>query len=805
MNVKTVLLKIVGDPDDARRKLAEVTDDLRSFGALDVAAKADIKTEAVQAKLDDLKAKLARYAAQEPTARVKIAMGRTLEQIDRLELKLKELDHTHVEPKISIDRNSLQKGAAGLLSGVLGGLGNLPAIGGIFSGLAGGASSLGEAGAAGAAGLATLGAAGAALLGGLLLLLPVIVALGASLISAAAGAGVLALAFGAAMLGPIVLVGVAIAKVVSIFQALGDEEKQNASRTAAVQAAAQQRAAAQDQLAAALQNVADQAKAAQQAEQDAKRAIPRDQLGVDQARLSIRQARDELRKFRQETGTAGNGFDDIFRKFTDVSFHGNAGAELATKTKGGLSEDDQVKLQQLILNQRSSVLSLSDALQKLQADRQTEADFAKKGIRAYAPYESALQQVAGAQRAVATATRATNKAQADQEKGLSTLTPHERKIADVLRGIKGSLEKTFGPAVDAVLSGIVRGIGAVTAALGTPKIRRALLDLGRTIGGALAQIGRFFSSPAAQVAIFSFLTAARRLVVPLSKLFEAFAKVLGNVAKDALPKLINGVKRFAADVTVWAKHHGGAKQLQGTVSGLIDSFKDWVTIIKGISLILLAFLRGSKKDGDSFAGTLGEVLVKWGKFLNTKKGQQGIISFFDSVKRLIKDAITELEHLIKLWQTVSKVTGGVKNLSNGSASDLPLIGTPLKFFGSLAKLIGGHSTGGYIGGTGSGDIVPSMLEPGEFVLRKSAVRMLGLDNLHALNAGIMTSIGAAIPAPAQLSIAGGVPAVSGAGQGPRVDHQENHVHIRTPAGALPDGRYLGAQLERELARMGRGS
>ena len=42
-------------------------------------------------------------------------------------------------------------------------------------------------------------------------------------------------------------------------------------------------------------------------------------------------------------------------------------------------------------------------------------------------------------------------------------------------------------------------------------------------------------------------------------------------------------------------------------------------------------------------------------------------------------------------------------------------------------------TSGKVGGSGSGDIIPAMLEPGEFVLRKSAVNALGTETVSRLN------------------------------------------------------------------------
>lgn len=45
----------------------------------------------------------------------------------------------------------------------------------------------------------------------------------------------------------------------------------------------------------------------------------------------------------------------------------------------------------------------------------------------------------------------------------------------------------------------------------------------------------------------------------------------------------------------------------------------------------------------------------------------------------------------------------------------------------------GFARGGPVSGVGNGDTVPAMLEPGEFVLRKSAVQNIGVSNLHRVN------------------------------------------------------------------------
>lgn len=53
--------------------------------------------------------------------------------------------------------------------------------------------------------------------------------------------------------------------------------------------------------------------------------------------------------------------------------------------------------------------------------------------------------------------------------------------------------------------------------------------------------------------------------------------------------------------------------------------------------------------------------------------------------------------------------------------------------GGLAGRRRGFASGGLVPGSGSGDTVPAMLTPGEFVIRKSSVAKLGVQNLHSMN------------------------------------------------------------------------
>ena len=64
----------------------------------------------------------------------------------------------------------------------------------------------------------------------------------------------------------------------------------------------------------------------------------------------------------------------------------------------------------------------------------------------------------------------------------------------------------------------------------------------------------------------------------------------------------------------------------------------------------------------------------------------------------------------------------------GEAAQIPMI--PMADARDGVKM----QEGGVVPGTGSGDIVPALLEPGEFVMSKGAVEQIGTDNLKAMNA-----------------------------------------------------------------------
>ncbi|MBU2060476.1 MAG: phage tail tape measure protein, partial [Bacteroidetes bacterium] len=112
------------------------------------------------------------------------------------------------------------------------------------------------------------------------------------------------------------------------------------------------------------------------------------------------------------------------------------------------------------------------------------------------------------------------------------------------------------------------------------------------------------------------------------------------------------------------------------------------------------------------------------------------------IRTIVAD--TSFKSLIKLGL---KMAGALTKVTEALLPLLPLfvafasiaIGKSISpyFQGVKNKImgVGHHAEGGFISGTGNQDTVPAMLTPGEFVIRKDAVKSIGVGNLARMNRG----------------------------------------------------------------------
>lgn len=121
---RDILLRLTGDPSDARRALDDVTDDLTKFDRIQAEARADIEIAGAKAKLERLQDQLVRLSRQEATPAVQIKAASTVRQIEKIEADLKRLDgkKANVEITETTSRRGDGDGStSGLGAGAVGG------------------------------------------------------------------------------------------------------------------------------------------------------------------------------------------------------------------------------------------------------------------------------------------------------------------------------------------------------------------------------------------------------------------------------------------------------------------------------------------------------------------------------------------------------------------------------------------------------------------------------------------------------------------------------------------------------------
>jgi hypothetical protein len=208
------------------------------------------------------------------------------------------------------------------------------------------------------------------------------------------------------------------------------------------------------------------------------------------------------------------------------------------------------------------------------------------------------------------------------------------------------------------------------------------------------------------------ITAQKSLANQLAKVREQFLALIRDIGKSqsfqALFKIVTGLA-------------------SGLIS-LAGAFKPILPIlaimgaVKGVSAIRQfgsGFMGGISRGGGArgVGSNVGETLSG----AKDKERDEATSRASDAIRentsalKLLTDATNKLStSVIKLDDSIRSRPSGTAGLNSG--------GIVRKF-----------ARGGLVPGSGNGDTVPAMLEPGEFVIRKKAVETLGASSLHKMN------------------------------------------------------------------------
>jgi hypothetical protein len=689
-------------------KVAGAETKVRDFGRLSAQAKIDLQITVAEGKLDALKAKLAELEKQPHSVDIDAKTAGVLLNIEKVKAELDTLRNKTVEVKVDVDRNSLRN-AASNIKGVFEG-GAFGVLKSPFTGIVDFAKQAGSAiqqafssatGAGGGLGQAVTGvvtafaelapvvligtAALVALVAVVTVLAGALVALVASLAAAAAGLAVIGTTLAVA-LGPAVLVAVGIVvRLAAAFKNAATAQTQQKAAAQAVTSALQSQTAAHTALINSQDQLKTAATAAYKAWDDAINQVAHDinsvkdaQLALEGSKLGIRDAEQALSDLRKQAGLAGPAMDQMFKKFTDVSFDPSKirGALQGAVGQGGgaIGPSQELQLEHAILNVKTAkqgetdaTQTLADAQKKLNDDKATANQYNQQGILANPAYVSALQNEQKAQVALTTATE---KLAAARDKSNQTakktadVTPGEAGIVGTLKKAGSVLGDIFKP-VEAPVFAAVKGLIADLERFAkNPAIAGAFKSIGISIGGFVSAFGKMVSSRDF-ASMFARLAegGAKLLTVLGSRIFLDFVTLLTRIADRALPAVLTLFRVGAGDVHKFVTSLTN-RQIDTFIKGVINSFKSWWNLIRSVFNLLVSLFSPAKGAGDSMVNSLSKTFDRWANWLSTHKVE--VKKFFDDCVQGAKDlgsffaaAIGVLKTLIPVAQAVWAVVGPI--------------------------------------------------------------------------------------------------------------------------------------------------
>jgi TP901 family phage tail tape measure protein len=226
-------------------------------------------------------------------------------------------------------------------------------------------------------------------------------------------------------------------------------------------------------------------------------------------------------------------------------------------------------------------------------------------------------------------------------------------------------------------------------------------------------------------------------------LTDAQGKFVGAYkAVELLSKGLGGIDPRSLDFSKIIEELGGFRQI-GKVIPLIQQFgvaqealkvaqRGQGSLAKDAATAQLSLANQISKVREEFFALFREIGSSKG-FQTLVRGALDLTSGLIKVAGAVKGLLPVLSILVAfkgikaLTEFTSGFATGIKRgPDNKSGSDN-------KPFFNSGGVVRKFARGGVVPGSGSGDTVPAMLEPGEFVIRKKAVETIGSNNLHNMN------------------------------------------------------------------------
>lgn len=308
-------------------------------------------------------------------------------------------------------------------------------------------------------------------------------------------------------------------------------------------------------------------------------------------------------------------------------------------------------------------------------------------------------------------------------------------LTKIIPDLVDGFVKVFLSLVDAlpeIIDGFIQLFNALAVALLDPKVITQVVQA--LLKAALSLIDVFVKSIKNPTALDSILQGAITL---FTEIVKALPDIIVALVK-ALPDLIKSLVSFLTK----------PDNLQMVIEAMLTLGKELVKAIPEIIMAILTAL-GDLIPGikDLFSGAGDKIKEVWNSIVDWFKGLpdkllkalsgigDGIKNIFDGAVDGIKEGFKSglnwvIKQINKLVKAANKVIGWIPGV------DMKIPEVPELASGGYVNYAGGGSIRG--AGSGTSDSIPAMVSNGEFVLKASAVRRLGLDNVTAMNEGKST-------------------------------------------------------------------
>ena len=281
---------------------------------------------------------------------------------------------------------------------------------------------------------------------------------------------------------------------------------------------------------------------------------------------------------------------------------------------------------------------------------------AKPALSSLKSYQDAVKQLNTAEQSgSATAVKAAQK----RLDAIDKANPGVKKLADNLSGLEGAWKKATAPARKELF-----GVAG-----------QAIHDLRKNMS---------WLGPEANKNVGAIADAFKKYILPLfnSKAFKDFVQTLGDIFRKNLPGFAKGVvdlfkgfgnilkdlaptldktgggfAKIAENFDKWTSSSKGKK----TIGEMVDAFKQWMNLLKGVARIFLELLGAGTQTGTKAVKGWGDALNKFADKLSGKGGTKGIQNFFEQAMKktedlwpILKNVATALADIYKVFKPLSE-------------------------------------------------------------------------------------------------------------------------------------------------------